>query len=639
MPAPKGAEPPARIRINYPAPTVDGGRYPPKRCVGDTVKVAADVFRDGHEILRAVVRYKAPGARRWLEAPLHPIDAHVNGVRWEGEFTVETAGRWEWTIEAWSDLFATWRDELQRKVAAGQDDLAGELSEGVVLLEDAANRAEAGDDRATIERSLDSLKAGGSPDAALAPDLFDVVERTAERHGATRLPQTLAIEVDRVRARFSAWYELFPRSWGGLKAVEEQIPAIADLGFDVLYFPPIHPIGRKNRKGRNNALTAGPDDPGSPYAIGAAEGGHDAVHPELGTMDDLKALCATAHQHGMDVCLDIALNASADHPWLTEHPEWFQQRPDGTIKYAENPPKKYQDIYNFNWDTPAWRELWEEWLRIMLVWVEAGVKVYRIDNPHTKPFPFWEWLIAEVHKVDRDVIFLAEAFTRRAVMRELGKLGFTQSYTYFTWKNSRWELTEYVNELAWGPEREYFRPNFFPVTPDILHAYLQHGGPPAFIARLVLAATLSPSYGIYSGYESFENEPVREGSEEYLNSEKYEVRERSLDGPLLPMIRRINEIRQENPALQILSNVFWLETQNDALMGYAKQVPGNSLLIAVNIDPQHAQEGAVTIPAHLGLPPVFAVEDLLTGDHYDWRIGANYVRLDPGQAHIFRVVT
>ena len=641
MPAPKRAEPPARIHINYPAPTVDGGRYPAKRCIGDTVTVTADVFRDGHEMLRAAVRYKAPGAKRWLEAPMHQVDAHVNGVRWEAAFTVETAGRWEWTIEAWTDRFATWRDELQRKHAAGQEDLAGEISEGVVLLEDAANRAESGDDRTTIERSLDSLKAGGGAEVALAPDLFDAVSRAGERHGVTRLESTIPLEVDRVRARFSSWYELFPRSFGGLKAVEELIPDIADLGFDVLYFPPIHPIGRKNRKGRNNTLVAGPDDPGSPYAIGAAEGGHDKVHPELGTMDDLRSLTATAHRHGMDVALDIALNASADHPWLQEHPEWFLQRPDGTIKYAENPPKKYQDIYNFNWDTPAWRELWEEWLRIMLVWVEVGVKVYRIDNPHTKPFPFWEWLIAEIHKVDRDVIFLAEAFTRRAVMRELGKLGFTQSYTYFTWKNSRWELTEYVDELAWGPEKEYFRPNFFPVTPDILHAYLQHGGPPAFVARLVLAATLSPSYGVYSGYESFENQPVREGSEEYLNSEKYEVQDRKLEGPLLPMIRRINEIRHENPALQVLSNVFWLETQNDALIAYAKQVPGNSILAVVNLDAHNAQEGAVTIPAHLGLPPVFAVEDLLTGDHYDWRIGANYVRLDPAgpQAHIFRVVT
>src|SRR4051812_16544260 len=623
-----------------------GGGYAAKRCVGDTVDVTADIFRDGHEKLKAVVKYRAPGGRRWLESPMVALDAHHNGVRWGGRFEVAATGMWQFTIEAWTDVFATWHDELRRKVAADLDeDLSGELSEGVVLLERALERCK-GEARRSIQDAHAVLADPGAPmqrkfDAALGPELFDAMEQAQERHGATTLETPIPLEVDRVKARFGAWYELFPRSWGGLKAVEALVGDIADLGFDVLYFPPIHPIGRKNRKGRNNTLVAGPDDPGSPYAIGAAEGGHDAVHPELGTMDDFKALCATAHQHGMDVCLDIALNASADHPWLTEHPEWFLQRPDGTIKYAENPPKKYQDIYNFNWDTPAWRELWEEWLRIMLVWVEAGAKFFRIDNPHTKPFPFWEWLIAEIHKVDRDVVFLAEAFTRRAVMRELGKLGFTQSYTYFTWKNSRWELTEYVNELAWGPEREYFRPNFFPVTPDILHAYLQHGGPPAFVARLVRASTLSPSYGIYSGYESFENEPVREGSEEYLNSEKYEVRERALDGPLLPMIRRINEIRHENPALQILSDVFWLETQNDGLIAYAKQVPGNCILVVVNIDPEHPQEGAVTIPAQLGLPPVFAVEDLLTGAHYDWRIGSNYVRLEPAgpQTHIFRVVT
>jgi len=344
----------------------------------------------------------------------------------------------------------------------------------------------------------------------------------------------------------------------------------------------------------------------------------------------------------MDVCLDIALNASADHPWLTEHPEWFQQRPDGTLKYAENPPKRYQDIYNFNWDTPAWRELWEAWRQILVGWVQTGVKAFRIDNPHTKPFDFWDWIIKQVHAVDRDVIFLSEAFTRRAVMRELAKLGFTQSYTYFTWKNSRWELTEYVNELAWTKEAEYFRPNFFVNTPDILHAYLQHGGPPAFVTRLVLAATLSPSYGVYSGYEHFENVPVREGSEEYLNSEKYEVRERSLDGPLLPMIRRLNEIRHENPALQTLSNVHFLDTHNDALIAYAKTAPGNTIFVVANIDPHNAQEGVALVPAHLGFAPAFTVEDLLTGAHHDWRIGANYVRLDPHgdqQAHVFRIAS
>ena len=644
MTAPERSEAPARTVINRPAPTLDGGRYPPKRCVGDTVRVSADIFRDGHEIMRAVVRYKAPGGRRWLESPMQAIDAHINGVRWEGEFTVTTPGTWQFSIEAWNDLFATWRHEMQRKIDAGQHDLTGELSEGVVLLEQTVLVTKDAADRETLETAIANLSNQELPEAvhhetALSPEVMAAVDRAGQRHGAESMPKPLTLEVDRVRARFSSWYELFPRSWGGLKAVEAQIPAIAEHGFDVLYFPPIHPIGRKNRKGRNNTLVAGPDDPGVPYAIGAAEGGHDAVHPELGTIDDLRALCATAREHGMDVCLDIALNASADHPWLTEHPEWFQQRPDGTIKYAENPPKKYQDIYNFNWDTPAWKELWEEWRRILLFWVDAGVKAFRVDNPHTKPFPFWEWVIKEVHAVDRDVIFLSEAFTRRAVMRELAKLGFTQSYTYFTWKNSRHELTEYVNELAWTEEAEYFRPNFFPVTPDILHAYLQHGGPPAFVTRLVLATTLSPSYGIYSGYENFENVPLREGSEEYLDSEKYEIKQRTLDGPLLPMIRHINTIRQENPALQILSNVFWLETHNDALMAYAKQVPGNTLITVVNIDPHHAQEGAVLIPAQLGLPPVFPVNDLLTGDHYDWRIGSNYVRLDPAgsQAHIFRV--
>jgi starch synthase (maltosyl-transferring) len=636
MPVPNSRSAPPRIVIQLPSPAVDGGRYPAKRVVGDRVRVSADIFRDGHEILRAVVRYRAPGGRRWVESPLRPVDAHINGVRWEGEFNVDSMGRWEWTIEAWGDVFATWRDELQRKVGAGQEDLAGELSEGDVLLEQAAERAQ-GPDREAIEQALEALRDGGPPDVALAPELFAAMERASEREGKTSLDAPLALEVDRVPAAFASWYELFPRSWGGLRAVEEQIPAIAELGFDVLYFPPIHPIGVKARKGRNNTLTAGPDDPGSPYAIGGAEGGHDAVHPELGTLDDVRSLCATAREHGMDVALDLALNSSPDHPWLQEHPEWFQQRPDGTLKYAENPPKRYQDIYNFNWDTPAWRELWQAWRDVVVHWVEAGVKFFRVDNPHTKPFPFWEWLIGEVHAVDRSVVFLAEAFTRRAVMRHLAKVGFTQSYTYFTWKNSRWELSEYVNELAHGPEREYFRPNFFINTPDILHAYLQHGGPAAFASRLVLAGTLSPSYGIYSGYEHFENVPVREGSEEYLDSEKYEIKQRALDGPLLPMVRRINEIRRENPALQRLENVTFLETYNEALIAYAKSVPGNTVICVVNIDPGNAQEGAGVIPAHLGLPPAFAAHDLLSGAHFDWRIGGNYVRLEPGAAHVLRV--
>jgi starch synthase (maltosyl-transferring) len=341
----------------------------------------------------------------------------------------------------------------------------------------------------------------------------------------------------------------------------------------------------------------------------------------------------------MDICLDFAIQTSADHPWLTEHPEWFHHRPDGTLKYAENPPKRYQDIYNVNWNSPDWRGLWDALLEVVLHWVELGVRVFRVDNPHTKPFAFWEWLIQEVHKVDRDVIFLAEAFTRRAVMRQLAKLGFSQSYTYFTWKNSRWDLTEYVSELAYSGEQEYFRPNFFANTPDILHEYLQEGGPAAFEARLILASTLSPSYGIYSGYESFENVPVREGSEEYLDSEKYEAKRRSLDGPLLPLVRRLNEIRRDNPALQELSNVTFLETENDALIAYTKQTGGNTVIVVVNIDPHNQQEGIVVVPAHLGLPPVFGAHDLLSDERWDWRIGRNYVRLVPGerQAHVVRV--
>jgi starch synthase (maltosyl-transferring) len=635
--------PPPRIHIQYPQPAVDAGRYPAKRTVGDLVEVEADVFRDGHEKLRAVICHKAAGARRWRESELQPIDAHHNGVRWAGSFVVDAPGRWDWTVEAWTDHFATWRDELRRKLEAGQHDLSGELSEGVLLLQDAAGRA-SGADKKLIEHALRVLEDAeildaAKHDAALGQELYAAVERNAERHGATRLEPGLALEVDRVRARFGAWYELFPRSFGGLQGVQAQLPRLSELGFDVIYVPPIHPIGHTNRKGRNNTLVAGADDPGSPYAIGSELGGHDAVEPSLGTIEDVRALCAAARELDMDVALDLAINCSPDHPWLKEHPDWFFRRPDGTLKYAENPPKKYQDIYNVNWDSPDWRALWDELRRVVLMWVGLGVKVFRVDNPHTKPLPFWAWLIAEVHKVDRDVIFLSEAFTRRAMMRQLAKIGFTQGYTYFTWKNARHELIEYFDELAWGPEKEYFRPNVFTNTHDILNAYLVHGGPAAFYTRFVLAATLSPTYGIYSGFEDYENVPVREGSEEYLDSEKYELKQRTLDGPMLPFIARVNEIRRENPALQHLSDIAWLDTANESLIAYVKTWGGNAVVVAVNLDAHHTQEGSVTIPAHLGLPPAFGVTDLLSGERFDWRIGPNYVRLDPWtrQAHILRV--
>jgi starch synthase (maltosyl-transferring) len=646
MPAPTTTQAPARIHIQYPQPTVDAGRYPAKRTVGDLVEVSADVFRDGHDKLRAVVRAQAPGTDEWAEYELHPVDAHHNGVRWAGSFVVDRIGSWTWTIQAWTDLFATWRDELRRKVEAGQSDLSGEMSEGVVLLQDVVDRAAEAGDRTIVERALavltdDSAAAAAKHEAALSPELLAAVERGAERYGPATLDPPVRLEVERVRARFGAWYELFPRSFGGLKGVQEQLPRLAELGFDIVYLPPIHPIGHTNRKGRNNTLTPGPGDPGSPWAIGDETGGHDTVHPELGTHDDVRELCAAAAAHGIDIALDFALNCSPDHPWLKQHPEWFLQRPDGTLKYAENPPKKYQDIYNLNWDTPQRDALWQELRRVTLLWVDLGVKVFRVDNPHTKPVPFWEWLIKEVHAVDRDVIFLAEAFTRRAMMRQLAKVGFTQGYTYFTWKNSGHELMEYVNELAFGPEREYFRPNFFTNTPDILNEYLVHGGPAAFYTRYVLAATLSPTYGVYSGYEHYENVPVRPGSEEYLDSEKFETKQRALDGPMLPFIQRMNQIRRENPALQYLSNLTWLDTFNEQILAYAKRQGDNTLICAVNLDPHHAQEGWIVVPDHLGIPPSFQVRDLFSGEAYGWHTGSNYVRLDPWtrQAHVLHVET
>ena len=635
---------PRRIVIQFPQPAVDGGRYPAKRCVGDIVDVEADVFRDGHELIRAVIRYRGPGEEQWHEVGLRRIDAHLGGVRWAGQFRVDRQGAWQYTIEAWTDVFGTWRDELQRKVNAHQHDLSGELSEGRVLLEAAAERAQDPAGRKLIEHAVQQLSDPAVPesaqhDVALGEELALAIEHEQERHGNVTLDQPLTIEVDRLRARFGAWYEMFPRSWGGLRGVEAQLPTLAELGFDIIYLPPIHPIGLTNRKGRDNALTAAPGDPGSPWAIGDATGGHDAIHAELGTEDDLRSLTAAAAGFGIDIALDFAVQCSADHPWLTEHPEWFHRRPDGTLKYAENPPKRYQDIYNVNWETPDWRNLWQALLDAMLKWVDLGVKVFRVDNPHTKPFAFWAWVIDEVHARDRDILFLAEAFTKRAVMRHLGKLGFSQSYTYFTWKNARWELTEYVTELATSGEAEYFRPNFFANTPDILHEYLQHGGPAAFESRLVLAATLSPTYGLYSGYEHFENEPVRPGSEEYMHSEKYEIKQRALDGPLLPMIARLNQIRRENAPLQELSNITFLDTHNDALIAYAKQTRGETIVCVVNLDPHQGQQGVAVIPASLGLPPSFTVHDELSGERYQWRIGHNYVALTPGvrQAHVLRV--
>jgi starch synthase (maltosyl-transferring) len=601
VPIPKTNEPPARIQIQRVTPQIDCGRYPVKRTVGEQVGVTAVIFRDGHETLGAAIRYKPAGATRWLETPLEPL----GNDRWAGSFTVNGCGIWQYRVEAWVDRVASFQDELRRKLDGGQTDLSGELAEGAVLL---------GRDELTVEEAL--------------------AEAAADRSGKT-WSATYPVDVDRELARFGSWYELFPRSWGGFEGVRAVLPELAELGFDVVYLPPIHPIGRSNRKGRNNTLEAGPADPGSPWAIGSEEGGHDAIDPELGTLEEFEQLVADAKEQGIAIALDFAIQCSPDHPWLKQHPEWFNRRPDGTLKYAENPPKRYQDIYNVNFDSDDWKGLWAALRDVVLYWVGRGVTVFRVDNPHTKPAPFWEWLIREVRTEHPETIFLAEAFTRPAMMQTLGKLGFSQSYTYFTWKNTRWELLEFLGQLLeWT---EYYRPNFFANTPDILHEYLQVGGRPAFEARLVLAATLSPAYGIYSGFESLENVPVREGSEEYLDSEKYETKRRRLDGPLLPMVAALNSARRENPALQHVDNITLLETENEQLFGYLKRTDDNVVVVVVNLDPFTAQEGACILPVSTGLPPTYPVRDLLSGDEWSWHIGRNYVRLAPGKSHLLRI--
>ncbi len=635
MPATTPRTQPPRIQIHDVQPAVEGGRWPVKRSQGDDVVVECDVVRDGHEQLRAVVRHRPPGETAFREEPM----AQLTPDRWQGRFSTPALGLHVFQVEVWVDHLASWRSEVERKLAAGQDDLDSEMVEGAVLHETAAARLK-GAARATVREAAAALRGAGTAVDRSAPALS--AEAIAALDGAVCGPERsrseiYTVDVDRERARLGAWYELFPRSWGGLAGVAEAVPGLAHLGFDVIYLPPIHPIGHTHRKGRNNAPVAQPGEPGSPWAIGSEHGGHTAVEPAIGTLDDLDALVRTAADYGIEIALDFAIQCSPDHPWLAEHPEWFHRRPDGTLKYAENPPKRYQDIYNVNFASDDWAALWEELRAAVLFWVERGVRVFRVDNPHTKPIGFWEWLIRTVREEHPDVVFLAEAFTSPARMYALAKAGFSQSYTYFTWKNTAWELREYVEELA-GPAKDFFRPNFFVNTPDILHEYLQTGGRPAFEARLILAATLSPSYGVYSGYENLEHVPVQEGSEEYLDSEKYEAKSRSLDGPLLPLMRRLNEIRRASPPLTRI-DVRFLETANPALLAYAKGTGEGAIVCVVNTDPHNAQEGIALVPDDLGLPAAFRVRDLITGDIYHWSVGANYVRLDPSltTAHVLRV--
>ena len=636
-------------------PQVDCGLHRAKAVTGDSVEVTAHIFRDGPDIIRAVVRYRGPSDDKWAEAPL----THVVNDEWVGSFRPVEIGRWRYAIEAWTDHFATWRSGFMRKVEAGQE-VELEIEEGARLLKARLRKVpakERGPLIAAIEtaRRTPKKKAIGFEDPRMAALLHEAVgvlmSRYPDRTGSTTSKPTLELTVDRERARFGAWYEFFPRSTGGpnvhgtFATAAKHLETIADMGFDVVYLPPIHPIGTKFRKGVNNALEAGPDDIGSPWAIGNEEGGHTAVHPQLGTLKDFDAFMSAAERLGIEVALDFAIQCSPDHPWVKEHPEWFTIRPDGSIQYAENPPKKYQDIYPINFDTPDKLGLWTELKSVVDFWIGRGVKIFRVDNPHTKAFAFWDWAINSVHEEHPDVIFLAEAFTRPKVMNKLAKLGFTQSYTYFTWRNTKHEITEYLEELTQTEVADYFRPNFFANTPDILHEYLQQGGPSAFKIRLVLASMLSPTYGIYSGYELFENKPLTQGSEEYLHSEKYELRHRELDveGSLVPYVKRLNDIRRKNTALAELTNLRFHYVDNDNVLAFSKTAAeGDSILVVVNLNPVHWAEATVHLDLdHLGIDPAhpFRVHDLISDQTYLWHGSHNYVRLDPFDepAHVFRV--
>ncbi|HJU67996.1 MAG TPA: alpha-1,4-glucan--maltose-1-phosphate maltosyltransferase [Gemmatimonadaceae bacterium] len=644
----------APIVIERVRPEVDAGRFPAKRLVGEACVVSADIFKDGHDQLAARVRYRCPGEGEWAYVAM-PYDSDAD--RWAGAFLLDRVGEWRFTVEAWTDTFATWRSGLDKKVAAGQD-VAIELLEGGAIVERAARACKDRGARASLTQAAQRLLDTNAPvadraRAALDPALLALVTQHPARDDLTEYSRQLLITVDRVRAGFAAWYEMFPRSQSGdpkrhgtFADAERQLPRVAQLGFDVVYLPPIHPIGTTFRKGKNNTLNPIPGDVGSPWAIGGEEGGHTAVHPQLGSLADFERFVKRANDLGLEVALDYALQASPDHPWVREHPDWFKIRPDGSIQYAENPPKKYQDIYPLNFWTDDREALWNACLEIFRFWMARGVRTFRVDNPHTKPFAFWEWVIADIKRTDPDVVFLSEAFTRPKKLLYLAKLGFSQSYTYFTWKNTTYEIRDWLREFTDPDVLEYYRGNLFANTPDILHEYLQRGGRPAFRIRLILAGTLSPLYGIYSGYELYENVPVREGSEEYLNSEKYELRPRDFTTPgnLDAEIRRINRIRRENPALQRADNLTFLRSENDQILFYRKSMPdgSNDLFIVVNLDPLRAHESMVHMPLEtLGLSgdAVYPVTDLLTGAQFRWRGARNYVRLDPAQepAHVLRL--
>jgi len=647
-----------RAVIDAVRPCVDGGRFAAKRVEGEVVTVEADCFTDGHDALRVLLRWRAADASVWQEQEM----AHDVNDLWRGSFVAGPPGRYVYTVVAWVDHFISWRHELGRR--SDPEDLVLAVLVGAKLAREAAARAER-EDRSALTDWSNRLEQGakrceGEPRAqalkalALQPDFAKLVMRYPDRSLETVWPDALPLVVDRLRARYSTWYELFPRSTspdparhGTLKDVIARLPYVAELGFDVLYLPPIHPIGRDKRKGRNNALVAAADDVGSPWAIGAAEGGHKAVHPALGTLEDFRALVKEAGACGIEIALDIAYQCAPDHPYVTAHPTWFRWRPDGSVQYAENPPKKYQDIYPFDFESADWRALWEELKSIFEFWIGQGVKIFRVDNPHTKAFPFWEWAIGALKQAHPELILLAEAFTRPKVMHRLAKLGYTQSYTYFAWRNTKYELTEYFTELCQGPGREYFRPNVWPNTPDILTEALQFGGRPVFMQRLALAATLAASYGIYGpAYELLEATPREPGSEEYLHSEKYQLRHWDLaqHDSLRAYIARMNRIRRDNPALQADSSLRFFPTDNEQLICYAKATDdgANQIVCVVNLDAHNTHSGWVELDlAALGIEPAmpYQMHDLITGARYLWHGARNFVQLDPQRspAHIFRV--
>ena len=630
-------------------PELDCGRHPVKREVGDRLEVRADIYRDGHDAISAVLKHRKKGKRKWIEDPMEVVNPGLDF--WAGSFDLSENTPYEYTIEAWPDPFESWRREVGKKVGAGQN-VELELIEGRELVEEAAERSS--DKR--LYRMLKQLDADSYEERQTllrSEETRDLMFRHVDRTSST-VYKTLEVIVDRVAARYGAWYEMFHRSQGTepgrgatFREAEDRLPEIAEMGFDVIYLLPIHPIGTTHRKGKDNALTAAPGDPGSPYAIGSKEGGHKAVNPELGTLEDFRHFVQTCEEHGMEVALDFAIQCSPDHPYIKEHPEWFKFRPDGTIKYAENPPKKYQDIVNVDWETEDWKALWQEWLDVVLFWVEQGVKAFRVDNPHTKPFAFWEWLIRTVREKHPDVIFLAEAFSRPRIMQGLGKIGFNQSYTYFTWRNEKQEITEYLTELTKEEPSEYMRPNFFANTHDILPHILQFGGPPAFQMRFALAATLSPTYGIYNGYELIENTPRGEPGTTvyYQDSEVYEYKVWDWDRPgnIKDYITRINEIRRENPALHELTNLTFYNAPNDNVLFYSKTSGDNTVLVAVNLDPFVIHDAHLELPLEtlgIGEDEEYVVEELISGRVLPGRRGRYFwVQLTPNDniAEIFRI--